>query len=152
MKLFAMYMALLQSLVLTTRLEAQSVRVVVLDALSGKPQSQVKVEYFCSGNLKNDFPIRWAFTDATGAVEIPFQCTGDKRLELFVIPADRKEQCGGDLVVGFDEIFSTGIISDPTADGGIWCPTRVSKKLKPLPGQVIMFVKKPTWWQSHVAG
>jgi len=47
--------------------------------------------------------------------------------------------------------MQVGVISKPTADGGIWCPAKVSKKLKPIPGQVIIFVKKPTWWQKHVA-
>ena len=36
--------------------------------------------------------------------------------------------------------------------GGIWCPARVSKTLKSVPGQITVFVKKPTWWQSHGAG
>jgi len=37
-------------------------------------------------------------------------------------------------------------------DGNIWCPRQISRKLKPVPGHVTTFLKKPTWWQSHVAG
>ena len=38
------------------------------------------------------------------------------------------------------------------AAGNIWCPNKVSKILKTAPGLVVIFVKKPTWWQPHVAG
>jgi hypothetical protein len=51
-----------------------------------------------------------------------------------------------------NDVVSAGFLSKPDAAGGIWCPTKISRTLKPVPGQVIMFVKKPTWWQSHVAG
>jgi hypothetical protein len=137
----------------TTQPEAKPIRVVVLDALDGKPQSGVKVEYFCSGPPPNEVPvpIKRMRTDAEGVAVIHYRCSGEKELELSAIPDNRKEQCGGPLLFGLEEI-STGIISDPTADGGIWCPTKISRKLKPAPGQVIIFVKKPTWWQSHIAG
>jgi hypothetical protein len=41
-----------------TALVAQSVRVLVLDALNGKPQSGVEVHYFCQSETHNFLPRR----------------------------------------------------------------------------------------------
>jgi hypothetical protein len=149
---FICWMGLLAVLLPVASLHAQTVRVVVIDALNGKPQKGAKVEFFCVGPPRNELPPHSIETNSEGVAEVPYRCTGDKKLELSVIPVGRKEQCGGPVVLGFDEISSLGIISNPSEDGGIWCPTRISKKLKPVVGQVVIFVKKPTWWQSHVAG
>ena len=40
-----------------TALVAQDVRVLVLDALNGKPQSGVEVHYFCQSETHNFFPV-----------------------------------------------------------------------------------------------
>ena len=61
------------------------------------------------------------------------------------------EECGSLEPQTIEQILDVGVISKPTAAGGIWCPARISEKLKLLPGQVIIFAKKPTWWQKHVA-
>jgi hypothetical protein len=85
--------------------------------------------------------------------EITYFCGEEQKIEISLFPSDRKEQCGGGPTPPkFQEISSVGVVRKPDADGGIWCPTKVSKKLKPVPGQIIMFINKPTWWQSHVAG
>jgi hypothetical protein len=73
-------------------------------------------------------------------------------IEIAVFPPNKKEQCGGDAGMTFNDVASGGFVSKPDSAGGIWCPTKVSRTLKPVPGQVTIFVKKPTWWQSHVAG
>ena len=136
---------------------AQDLQVLVLDALNGKPQASVKVEYFCTGrpritqpNPAMTSPSR-TITNSGGLALFANPCGREEEIEISVYPPDKKEQCGVGPVT-LREIISVGFVSKPDADGGIWCPTKVSKTLKPVPGQVIMFVKKPTWWQSHVAG
>jgi hypothetical protein len=133
---------------------AQDLHVLVLDALNGKPQANVEVEYFCTGPPRNSAPNRFT-TNNEGIAKISNLCNDKQKLEISVYPPNKKEQCGDDAITIFNDAASVGFISDPSAAGGIgemWCPTKVSKTLKPVPGQVIMFVKKPTWWQSHVAG
>jgi hypothetical protein len=125
------------------------IRVVVLDALDGKPQVGVEVEYLC-----DEIPhsVKYQTTDKTGTAEVPFTCSPGKKIELEAVPHDRKEGCGSGVDATLEEIQSTGVIGKPDSAGGIWCPTKISRKLTTVPGQVTLFVKKPTWWQSHVAG
>ena len=92
-----------------------------------------------------------ALTNNEGLANVSILCSDKKEIDISVYPPNKKEQCGVGPIT-FRDILSVGVVGKPDADGGIWCPTKVSKKLKPVPGQVIMFVKKPTWWQSHVAG
>jgi hypothetical protein len=134
--------------------------VLVLDALSGKPQSGMDVLYFCEGNV-NEHRLNGiqevVATDDTGVASIPFKCPSNVRIILSVVShTDRswreKEECGGVEPQTLNQILATGFISDPASAGSIWCPVKISKKLKPIPGQVTVFVKKPTWWQAHVAG
>jgi hypothetical protein len=66
-----------------------------------------------------------------------------------VLPRDPKEQCGELWPVSLSEVLSIGVLADPTSDGNIWCPRKASKKVKAIPGQITLFVKKPTWIQSH---
>lgn len=130
--------------------DSPRVRVLVLDALDGKPQVGVHVWYLC-----NEIPHgtnTYAVTDQTGTADVPFSCSPGNKIELDAVPKIGKEGCGGGVAATLQEIKSIGVISDPTSAGGIWCPTKVSRKLTPVPGQVTLFVKKPTWWQSHVAG
>ena len=61
-----------------------------------------------------------------------------------------KEECGGEVDTTFKEIVTVGVISPPDAAGEMQCPTKISRKLKPVPGQVIIFIKKPNWFQPHV--
>jgi hypothetical protein len=90
-------------------------------------------------------------TNNEGLTTFSNPCSDEEEIEISTYPPDKKEQCGVGPIT-LKEILSVGAIAQPDAAGGIGCPTRVSKALKPIPGQVIMFVKKPTWWQSHVAG
>lgn len=133
-------------------LQAQNIRVVVLDALNGEPQARVEVNYFCQHQYRNELPPKSVMTNSEGFADVPYSCGADAKIELFVIAAHPKEQCGELGALPYEEISATGIVSNPSADGGIWCPKKISKKLKPVPGQVVIFVKKPTWYQSHIAG
>jgi hypothetical protein len=126
------------------------VRVQVLDALDGKPQAGVHVYYLCDEipHSTNTYEV----TDKTGTADVPFSCRPGNKIELDAVPKIGKEGCGSGVAATFQEIKSVGAISEPDSAGGIWCPTKISRKLTPVPGQATLFVKKPTWWQSHVAG
>jgi hypothetical protein len=129
---------------------AQEMQVLVLDALDGKPQANVKVEYFCT-RIQHNSAHKRALTDTEGFAKFANPCSAEEEIEISVYPPNEKEGCGvGPLTL--KEILTIGAVAQPDAAGGIWCPNKVSRTLKPVPGQVIMFVKKPTWWQSHVAG
>jgi hypothetical protein len=134
-----------------TNVIAQDLQVLVLDALDGKPQANVEVEYFCAGTPRNSASNR-AITNDKGLANISTFCNDRQNIEISAYPPNKKEQCGDDVAMTFNDVVSRGFVSKPDSAGGIWCPTKVSRTLKPVPGQVIMFVKKPTWWQSHVAG
>jgi hypothetical protein len=125
--------------------------VLVLDALDGKPQTNVEIEPLCAG-LPRNFWEETALTNDKGIATISYACGEKQEIEIAVFPPNKKEQCGGDAVMTFNDVASMGFLSKPDSDGGIWCPTKGSKKLKPVPGQAIIFVKKPTWYQSHFAG
>jgi hypothetical protein len=130
--------------------EPPTIKVLVLDALNGKPQANVQVWYLC-----NEIPHAtntYAVTDVAGTAQVPYTCHAGKELELDAVLQGNKEGCGGGVSATLEQIESSGVISNPSSDGGIWCPTKISKELKPVPGQVVLFVKKPTWWQAHVAG
>lgn len=147
---------LLLGVVLPDALAAQKFNVLVLDALNGKPQKEVTVGFFCEGQGQSTSGK--VITDRTGIAEVPFQCGKNGRIEIDVSAHDwernayAKTECGEMGSMTLQEILSMGIISNPSGDGNIWCPTKVSRKLKPVPGQVTIFIKKPTWWQVHVAG
>jgi hypothetical protein len=128
----------------------QTFSVLVLDALSGEPQANVVVDYFCEG--RGFAPQNKVTTGKNGLAVVPFLCDGEAKIELSLIASTNKEECGGLAPLSFAEILTQGAISKPDGAGNIWCPTKVSKKMQRVPGQVIMFIKKPTWWQSHVAG
>jgi hypothetical protein len=72
----------------------------------------------------------------------------DEEIEIWVT-ALPKEECGSVAVLTLKEILSVGVINPPDGAGQMVCPTKISKKLKPVPGQVILFIKKPSWMQSH---
>ena len=129
---------------------AQDLQVLVLDALDGKPQANVGIEYFCTRPQHNS-EHKKAQTGKDGSAKFLNPCSVEEEIEISIYPPNKKEQCGVGSVT-LKDILSVGVVAQPDAAGGIWCPTKVSKTFKPVPGQVIMFVKKPTWWQSHVAG
>ena len=129
---------------------AQDLRVLVLDALDGKPQANVQVAYSCTRTQHNSAHKR-ALTSNDGSAKFSNPCSAEEEIEISIYPPSKKEQWGVGSVT-LKEILSVGVVAQPDAAGGIRCPTKVSKTLKPMPRQLIMFVKKPTWWQSHVAG
>lgn len=127
---------------------AQKFTVVVLDALNSRPQAGVLVNYSCEGQGWS--PSDEVRTDNNGSAEVPFPCGKVDRIELSVFAPDWKQnayarsQCGGLGAISLEEILSAGIVGNPSADGNIWCPTKISRKLKPVPGRVTIFIKKPT--------
>lgn len=126
-------------------------RLLVLDALNGEPQSGVRVEYFCEGEGFRGDSIN---TASDGKAEIPSKCKckNGTRIEISELPPGNKEECGGVDALTIGEILTKGFISEPTGAGNIWCPNKQRRRLRAVPGQVTVFVKKPTWWQAHVAG
>jgi hypothetical protein len=128
---------------------SRSFRVLVLDALDGKPQAGVMVDYFCEGEGYDT--TRSVRTSLQGLAEIPFTCGSGTRIELRVnsvtTPMDKYE-CGGLGAIALQEILLSGVMSKPNGDG-FWCPARVSRTLRPVPGQVILFIKRPSWLQNH---
>ena len=129
-------------------LMAQNFKVLVLDAVNGKPQSNMHVGFFCQDSARN-YSSEEDDTDDEGVVVVPYSCKGEEPKIVIDVTGLPKEQCGGGVIATFEEISSRGIISAPDAAGEMHCRTKISHKLKPVPGQVIIFVKKPSWWQSH---
>lgn len=129
--------------------ESQRFKVLVLDAVSGKPQKNVQVDSYCRDSKRN-YSVEEYDTDSEGVAIIPYTCKGEDPRVVIDVTGLPKEQCGSSAIVAtIEEISSKGIISAPDAAGEMQCTTKISSKLKPVPGQVIIFVKKPSWGQSH---
>ena len=141
---------LLTMLSASAPLMAQTIRVLVLDALSGKPQSGVEVHYFCQSAMHNFLPADSDITNSEGIALVAYTCKQDHHLQMFVT-ALPKEECGDVPSLTFEQVSTVGVIS-PANGAGMDCPTKVSRKLNPVPGQVIIFIKKPSWWQAHFDG
>ena len=128
--------------------EGQALKVLVLEATSGKPQNKVNIRYFCEGVSQNSPPMTTT-TNSEGLAMVRHTCGGEEKIDIEAT-ALPKEKCGGMESLSLKEISSRGIVTVPDRGGaGIECPTKVSKKLMPVPGQVIIFIKKPNWFQSH---
>ena len=95
-----------------TVLIAQSVRVLVLDALSGKPQSRVEVYYFCQRETHNSLPADSDITNSDGIAIVSYPCKDDQKI-AFDVTALPKEECGELHAVTFKEISEIGIVSPP---------------------------------------
>jgi hypothetical protein len=148
---FPVLMTLLCIFVTNASLEAQKIKVLVLGALNGKPHEGVEVYSLCEDG-GSESSARRTKTDANGLAEVPFNCASGVKFKVSTyIEGDKLSECGEMEGRTLQEILEVGIISDPRAAGGIWCPAKISKKMKPVPGEVILFVKRPTWWQAHVA-
>jgi hypothetical protein len=149
-RLATVVLVLLSTLTTIAGAQSSNFNVLVLDALDGKPQSGAIVRYFCEGLGWN--PQNEAKTGLNGIAEVPYQCQEGLENITVDVPGEAKGECGGLGALKLSDILAKGIISEPNGAGGYWCPTKQRHKLKPVPGQVTVFVKKPTWWQSHVAG
>jgi len=130
-------------------IQAQEVKVLVLDALSGKPEAGAEVQYLCAGTRENYGQSAPVVTNGEGYVQVKITCRDKDKVQLWVLPKLPKEECGDLNLFSVADVAASGMLADPTADGGIWCPKKASKKVKAIPGQVTLFVKKPTWIQSH---
>jgi len=137
---------------------AQTFKVRVLGAIDGKPYNNIPIIYYCDDPAQFKITRKHAVTDSNGFAVIPYECKDRKRIKIdtFIASgesswAGKVEECGWLEPQTIEQILNVGVISTQTAAGGIWCPAKVGKQLTPIPGQVIIFVKKPTWWQKHVA-
>ena len=138
---------------------AQTFKVRVLDALRGSPYNDMPVNSFCfREGERTHTSNRTTLTDSNGVAEILYDCKKGETINLLTGALDGKskwtgkvEECGYLDSLTIEQILNVGVVSNPSAPGGIWCPAKISKKMKPIPGQVIIFAKKPTWWQKHVA-
>ncbi len=129
-------------------LMAQVFRVLVLDAVDGSAQSGVEVRFFCTGRKGNE-PPQSVTTSSSGLAEIPFRCGTNARIGLSLVVPPPKLECGKLAPLDFDDISARGVISTPNGEGNLWCPAKISSKKKSVPGLVLVFVKKPAWWQTH---
>jgi hypothetical protein len=146
----AVLITLLGISVISASVEAQKIKVLVLDDLSGKPYEGIEVTYTCDGHMW--VPSQKTKTDASGLAEVKYACAaGEKFFIGTYIKGDRLAECGELEAQALQKILEVGVISNPKSAGGIWCPAKVSKKVKPVPGEVILFVKKPTWRQIYIA-
>src|SRR5579863_4584128 len=93
-----------------SELQSQELKVLVLDALNGAPQANVKVEPFCAGPPLNFFG-KSAFTDDKGIATISYVCNETQVIEIEVFPPIKKEQCGGGAPLSFHDISSVGFVS-----------------------------------------
>lgn len=123
--------------------QTSSFKVLVLDALNGKPQSGINVRYFCEGlgwNSKDQVK-----TGSDGIAEVPYQCREGSEEFNVEVPGGAKAECGDVGTLKLSDIQSKGFISEPNRAGAyFWCPTMQRSKLKPIPGQVTVFV----YWLS----
>src|SRR5579859_5694109 len=74
-------------------MKAQDLQVVVLDALDGRPQAHVEVEYFCTGIQHNSAHKR-AVTNNEGSTMVSNFCIDQEEIEISIYPPGKKEQCG----------------------------------------------------------
>ena len=125
---------------------AQDLRVLVLDAVNGKPQPGAEVHYFCQSDTRNIFPVDSDITNSEGIAIVSHPCKENQKI-VFFVTALPKDECGDLRPLTLNEVSVIGIISPPDGEGEMQCPTKISRKLKPVPGQVIIFIKKPSFWQ-----
>jgi hypothetical protein len=149
--LITVFVIFILAILAPTALVAQSVKVLVLDALSGKPQNGVEVHYFCQSDTRNFLPADSDLTNSEGVALVSYPCQQDQKI-VFDVTALPKEECGDLPALSFKEISEVGIISAPDGVGEMHCPTKISRKLKPVPGQVITLIKKPSWLQYRFGG
>jgi hypothetical protein len=124
---------------------AQEIKVLVLDGMDGKPQAGVDILFACEGETFG--PTKVIKTDKDGLAVIPFTCGSKRYITVSAFPPEPKAQCGDNVESTLDEIMSKGVISNPSGESDITCPKKISKTLKPVPGQIVLFVRKPNWWQ-----
>jgi hypothetical protein len=127
-------------------LVAQDVRVLVLDAVNGKPQRGAEVHHYCQTDARNIFPVDTDSTNSHGIAIVSYACKENQKM-VFFVTALPKEECADLQAVTLEQISGVGIISPPNGEGEMHCTTKVSRKLNPVPGQVIIFIKKPSFWQ-----
>ena len=90
-----------------------------LDALNGKPQANVDVEYFCTRPQHNT-AHRKVLTNNEGSATFSNPCGDEEEIEISIYPPDKREQCGVGPIT-LKEIISVGAVAKPDAAGGIWC-------------------------------
>lgn len=144
------------SLFAQSEVQIKQIKVIVLDASSGRPQAEVRLHYWCmpdavSAVRSDEVTTK---TDKDGIAQIPY-CKPNENLGIVAVPTDRKEQCGSmpDSLKA-DRIASEGVVFTVDSDAGFsqTCSKKAYKKMRPVPGQITIFVQKPSWWHSHFPG
>jgi hypothetical protein len=96
---------------------AQDLKVLVLDALDGTTQANVKVDYFCTRPQYNSAHKR-ALTNNEGLAQVSNPCRDEEQIEISIYPPSKKEQCGVGPIT-LKDIVSLGVVAKPDAAGGI---------------------------------
>lgn len=130
--------------------DAQKIKVWVLDASDGRSYGDIEIRSFCEEGGTSS-PAQSMKTNAYGLAEVPFTCASGTKLKVSThIEGDKLSECGEMEGQTLEQLLKVGYISDPRAAGGIWCSAKVSKKMRPVPGAVVLFVKNPRWSPAHV--
>lgn len=67
-------------------------RVLVLDALDGRPQAAMYVSFLCDEIPHQTLEVT---TDKNGVAEVPYSCKSGSKIEVVAIGNTHKEGCGG---------------------------------------------------------
>ena len=73
----------------TRGMMAQDLQVLVLDALDGKPQANVEVEYFCTRPQHNSAHKK-ALTSNDGSAKFSNPCSAEEEIEISIYPPNKK--------------------------------------------------------------
>jgi hypothetical protein len=96
------------------RMLAQELQIRVLDALDGKPQANVEVEYFCTRTQHNS-EHKSALTNNDGLAKISNPCSAEEEIAISIYPPNKKKQCGVGPIT-LKEVLSVGAVAKPDAD------------------------------------
>src|SRR5882762_2049831 len=104
-----------------TALVAQDVRVLVLDAVNGKPQRGAEVHHYCQTYTRNIFPVASDTTNTHGIAIVSYSCKENQKM-VFFVTALPKDECADLGAVTFRQISGEGIVSSPDGEGEMQCP------------------------------
>ena len=120
------YLILLSAVLAGALARAQTFQVRVLGALDGKPYNDIPIIYYCEDPAQFKSTRDRKATDSNGAAVIPYECKNGKRIKVSTFIANgtsswagKVEECGDLEPQTIEQILNVGVISKPTAAGGI---------------------------------